>query len=110
MSGWTACLPQRVSGFYCCNTFAAGLLHPSGQGEAKGTQGQMGKIRSPSFCISFHPDQQHNPLCCPISSSPLSSWHQQNTDQSFPVRKAAWTLGSSSLWERRGCMVLCQHR
>lgn len=32
--------PQRASRC-CCNTFALGLLHPSGLGEAKGTQGQM---------------------------------------------------------------------
>lgn len=112
VSGWTACLPQHVFGCCCCNTFAMGLPHPSGRGEAKGTQGQMGKMGSPSFCISFLPDQQHNPVCCPISSSRLGSWCQQYAwdFQASPTRKAAWTLCSSLLWERRGCMVLCQHR
>lgn len=43
---------------------------------AKGTQGQMCKVGSPSFCVSFLPDQQHKPIRCPVSSSPLSSWRQ----------------------------------
>lgn len=80
-SGQMEFLPWCVFRHSCCNAFAMGLPHPSGQGEVRVTRGQKDKMGCPSLCISLLPGN---------SRAPVSPWPWHHSMPCLTRRQPAY--------------------